>query len=422
MFARLLVQSFRRQRRRKLLAGTAVALGVAIATAMLAVSTDIGDKMGLELRTYGANILIVPDEDTLDVELGGVNLKPAGAGAYLRESDLPRIKSIFWRHNILGFAPFLPVNTEIGVNGRSESVEIIGTYFSRTLTFGNESFATGVRTTHPWWRVSGTWPEDTGASEALAGTALARRLGIKAGDTLMLSGHPVRISGILDAGGTEDNTLVAPLALAQAVAGRPGAVRKVFVSALTKPEDEFARRDPASLTPALRDRWYCTPYANSIAFQLNEALPHAHAEQIRQVAQNEGIVLTKIRGLMLLVTLAALLASVLSVSAANATAVLERRREVGLMKAIGAGRTTIALLFLSEASLLALISGSVGFAGGMLLAQQVGRSVFQSAISVQPVLFPILLLVAGLVVWTGSLASIRSALKLDAGVVLRGDA
>ncbi len=76
MFVRLVYESFRRQKRRKLLAGAAITLGVTVATAMIAVATDIGDKINRELRTIGANLLITPQEDTLDVEIGGVNLKP----------------------------------------------------------------------------------------------------------------------------------------------------------------------------------------------------------------------------------------------------------------------------------------------------------------------------------------------------------
>ncbi len=102
------------------------------------------------------------------------------------------------------------------------------------------------------------------------------------------------------------------------------------------------------------DRWYCSPYVQSIAYQLQEAIPHSHAEQIRQVAQNEGTVLSRIKGLMLLITLAALFASALAVSAAMATAIFERRREVGLMKALGAGNLAVAALFFAESTLLAL--------------------------------------------------------------------
>ena len=156
--------------------------------------------------------------------------------------------------------------------------------------------------------------------------------------TLHVSGRQLHVSGILSTGGAEDDEIVAPLALAQEILGKPGAVRRVYVSALTKPEDAFARRDPKSLSGAIYDRWYCTPYPQAIALQLTEAIPHSHAEQIRQVSQNEGAVLTRIEGLIFLITLAALFASALAVSAAMATTIFERRAEVGLDEGPGRGQ------------------------------------------------------------------------------------
>src|SRR5437660_598156 len=147
MFVRLVYESFRRQKRRKVLAGIAITLGVAVATAMIAVATDIGDKINRELRSYGANLIITPQEDTLDVEIGGVNLKPPSDGAFLNEDDLPKIRGTFWRHNIVGFAAMLPVATELAGN----KVSLLGTYFSKQLNYGKEGFVTGVRTTNPWW-------------------------------------------------------------------------------------------------------------------------------------------------------------------------------------------------------------------------------------------------------------------------------
>ncbi len=88
----------------------------------------------------------------------------------------------------------------------------------------------------------------------------------KAGDEITVAGRQLRVSGILSTGGAEDDQVVAPLALAQEILGRPGAVKRVYVSALTKPEDAFARRDPKSLSGAIYDRWYCTPYPQAIAF------------------------------------------------------------------------------------------------------------------------------------------------------------
>jgi putative ABC transport system permease protein len=419
MFVRLVYESFRRQKRRKLLAGAAIALGVTVATAMIGVATDIGDKINRELRTIGANLVMTPQEDTLDVEIGGVNLKPPSDGAFLNEADLPKIKGTFWHNNITGFAPMLPVNVTLQRDGKTENLTLQGTYFAKQISFGKEEFKTGVRTTHPWWRVSGMWPDDS-SRDVLLGERLAAHLSAKVGDSLMLSGREFRVSGILSTGGSEDDEVVAPIAVAQEILGKPGAVRRVYVSAITKPEDAFARRDPKSMSGAVYDRWYCSPYPQSIAFQLQEAIPHSHAEQIRQVAQNEGAVLTRIEGLIFLVTLAALLASALAVAAAMATAIFERRAEVGLMKALGAGKLAVASVFFAEATLLALIGGGVGFAAGGMLAREIGRSIFNSQITIAPVVFPVILAIAVTVTFAGSAAAIRKAVELDPVFALRG--
>jgi putative ABC transport system permease protein len=424
MFARLVYESFRRQKRRKLLAGAAITLGVTVATAMIAVATDIGDKINRELRTIGANLVVTPQEDSLDLEIGGVSLKPPTDGAFLSEADLPKIKGIFWHNNITAFAPMLPVNVTVehdsaGVSAHQD-VELLGTYFAKHISYGNDDFITGVRSTHQWWKVSGAWPADD-SRDVLVGERLAGKLGVTAGSEVKEGARQLHVAGILSTGGAEDDEIVAPLGLAQEILGRPGAVKRVYVSALTKPEDAFGRRDPKSMSGAVYDRWYCTPYPAAIALQLTEAMSHSHAEQIRQVSQNEGAVLTRIEGLIFLITLAALFASALAVSAAMATAIFERRAEVGLMKALGAGKLAVAAIFFAEAALLALMGGFAGFGIGAVLARQIGRSIFGSQISISPVLLPVILAIAVIVTFAGSAAAIRRAVSLDPVFALRGE-
>ena len=419
MFARLLYESFRRQKRRKLLAALAITLGVAVATAMIAVATDIGDKISRELRSYGANLLVTPQQDTLDLEIGGVNLKPPGDGSYLNEADLPKIRGTFWHNNIVGFAPMLPVQIRVDLKG-FDQLTLVGTYFQKKLSLGKEDFSTGVRSTHPWWTVEGAWPEDN-SDDVLVGERLARTAGLRVGETILIAGRPRRIAGILSSGGAEDEQIVAPLGLAQQILGRQGAVRRLYVSALTKPQDALAGRDPRTMNSELFERWYCSPYVQSIAYQLQEAIPDSHAEPIRQVAQNEGAVLARIEGLMLWITVAALVASALAVSAAMATAIFERRREVGLMKALGARNALIAALFFAEATLLALLGGGVGFLGGAILARQIGRSIFNAQITIEPVRLPVILAIAVIVTFAGSALAIRHAVESDPVYALRGE-
>ena len=417
MFVRLVYESFRRQTRRKALVAVAVTFGAAVSTAMIGIATGIGDKITHEFRNYGANLVVTPDADSLDVQIGSVNLKPASGGAFLDEGALPQIKGIFWGNNIAAFAPELPVN----VNAGGREVTLVGTYFSKTVTLGKEQFTTGAPSTFPWWKVNGSWPKDDG-TDVVVGEKLAESLNLHYGSEVTLAGVPHRVSGILSTGGNEDGQIVAPLNVAQALAGVPGKIRTVYVSALLKPEDTFARRNPDTLSPSERDRWYCTPYPQSIALQLTEAIPHSHAEQIRQVAQNEGNILTRIEGLMLLITLAALLTSGLAVSAAMATAMFERRVEVGLMKALGAGHLPLSMIFIMESVLIACIGGLIGFGIGTLLAKELGQAIFGSQIAVQPVLFPVVIALAIGVTFGGSAVAIRRAVKYDPVLALRGEA
>lgn len=388
-----------------------------MATAVITVAINIGDKINRELASYGANILLTPEDASLDVRIGGVTLKPSTAAAHIKESDLPKLKGIFWGHNILGYAPVLSGSLTV----QGESVPVMGTYFDHPVTFGKEGVTTGVKTTHPWWKVRGTWPADD-SNQVLVGSALAEKLQPKTGNSLSTPIGPLSVAGILETGGSEEKQIVAPLHLVQALNNLPNAVDRVYVRALTKPEDAFARRDPASMSPKDRDRWYCSPYANSITFQIHEALPNVRAEQIRQVAQSEGAVLSRISGLMLLITITSLIAAALAVSSAMTTSILERRSEVGLMKSLGASAGSIATLFLTEASILALISGTAGFVCGALLARAIGITIFSSPIAATPLLIPVVLGLAVIVTFAGSAAPITRATRLDPVVVLRGTA
>jgi len=441
MFLRIVGESFARNPRRKALTGAALVLGMAVATATLSMALDVGDRLAREFRSLGANLLVTPQSDTLPVEIGGVDYRPVEEGTYLPEEELGKLKTIFWRLNIIGFAPFLeiPVELQIGErvrNGgqarRGGQATLIGTWSQHAVAIPDgTSFATGVSSTHPWWQIEGRWFTD-GAEECVMGAALVRRAGIAIGEKLSVRAGPaaagagervasLEVTGIVTTGGAEEEALLAPLEIAQKLANRPGRFRRLLVSALTKPEDEFARRDPAKLTPTEYDRWYCTPYISSIAHQIREVLPGTEVRVLRRVAESEGRILMRVSGLMWLVTLAALVAAGLAVGATSATTVLERRTEVGLMKALGAANWMVAAFLLAEQVLLALVGGGVGYALGVGLARLLGQSVFGVPATGRLLLLPVVLLLAVLVGVLGSLVALRRAARLEPAPILRGE-
>jgi putative ABC transport system permease protein len=113
MFARLVAESFVRNPRRKMLTAAALAVAMAVATATLTVALEVGDRLAREFRSLGANLLVTPQSDTLPLEIGGIDYRPVDEGAYLSEANLGKLKMIFWRHNILGFTPFLDVPVSV---------------------------------------------------------------------------------------------------------------------------------------------------------------------------------------------------------------------------------------------------------------------------------------------------------------------
>jgi putative ABC transport system permease protein len=437
MFLRIVTESFSRTPRRKLLTAAALSVAMDVATATLTVMLEVGDRLASEFRSLGANLLVTPKADSLPLQVGGVDYRPVDEGAYLPEDDLPQLKRIFWRNNIVGFAPFLDVPISLGtrVTAENKAIEarttLIGTWVRHPVAIGDgEIFKTGIATTNPSWRLtSGHWFDDsapdTARPEAVIGASLAARTNFRLGDTLLVrSGNQaaeVTLSGIVSTGGPEDDAVIAPLAFAQKVASRPGKFRRLMVSALTKPEDGFARRDPTSMNAADFDRWYCSAYISSIAYQIGQVLPNVDARPVRRVAETEGKVLTRISALLWLVTIAALVAAGLAVAATAATTVLERQREIGLMKALGASTWLVGAFFLGEQILLAVVGGSVGYAAGIILARRLSLNVFDVASGPHLILLPVAITLAILVAIIGSAVPLGRASQFDPAPILRGE-
>ncbi|MFQ5927521.1 MAG: ABC transporter permease [Terriglobia bacterium] len=428
MFLRLLRASLEKGRHRLLLAVAALTLGTGVATAALSVALDVGDKLARELRSFGANILVLPKADTLPVELGGADLRPLSEGSFLREDDLPRLKQIFWRHNILALAPYLYLTARhrsgTGLADGSR-IELTGTWFEKALPLDDgTTFVTGLRAVHPGWGLDGELPSDTAEPEALLGAAVATRLRLRPGSELAveLPGHAtqrLRVRGVLTTGGAEDEQVFVPLAWLQRMTKRPGALRRLEVSALVTPNNPLARRNPRSMTPAEYDRWYCTPYVSSIAHQIEEALPDTEARVIRRVAQAESTLLNRIERLMTLVSLAALLAAALAMMSSMRAAIVERRREIALMKALGAGALALDAFFLSEAALLGLLGGLLGYGLGIGGAELIAQGVFGAGVTPKPLLAPLVTALGVLVAVGGTILPLRQLRRYDPATILK---
>lgn len=404
MFLRLLAESLRRGSRRKLLAVLSVLLGTLAATALAEVLLASGDRLAAELASYGANIEVVPK----------------GEAETMAESDLVALRHIFWSNNIVAVAPLLTLRVRFAAGGSAEAVApLVGTWFAHPL---GEGFTTGLPRSRPTLGVEGRWPRDD-AGEVAVGRRLAARLAVTAGDSLDVSLGAARqrltVVGVVAGGGEEEQQAFAPLARVQGLAGAEGRIGRAEVFALTNPETDFDRRDPKRMSPEEYDRWYCTAYPTSVAFQIGQALPGGEARVVRGVAGATGEILGRLRPVLLI--LAALVAAggALGVTAAMTATVVERRLEAGLLAALGAQRRQVALFFLAEAALLGLVGGLAGGVAGLAAGRLLGARVFGVAIAWMPVLLPFATALGLAVALVGGLAPVLRAVQKHPATILK---
>jgi len=427
MLLRILRGTFARQKRRKAVAFLAVALGTAAASALLNLAMGVGDQINREMRSFGANLVVGPAGDARRLKMAGQDLTGLRPPAYLKESDLLRAKDNFWIHNILALAPLLEIQAQVD----GQAVTLLGTWFRQPLTLEDGTvFDTGVRQVFPFWKVEGEWPNDAGAGaepQALLGRSLARALGRGVGDVVQVQSagrtRSFRISGILETGGDEDRALVTSLAPVQQLAGLQGRIGQILVSALTTPEDQAIRRlglDPSRMSKDEFEGWSCTPFVSSIAYELNNAIPGSTTRAIRRVAETEGKMLGRIGGLLTLIAAMAAAASALTVTSALTTGVLERRAEIGLLKALGASNARVVGLFLAEAAVLGLAGGLAGGVAGAWLAHHLAYAVFGTQLPLSPLALPLAVAAAVTITLAGCALPSRRIVALHPAEVLHG--
>ncbi len=332
-----------------LIAVIAIMLGAAMVASLLTISLDIKERMGKELRSYGANLIVLPEE-----------------GEYIDEFK-PEHPAI------IGFAPFLYFKAEVN----AKKIDIAGTDFE------------AARKMNPWWRIEGELP---GQQAVLAGINAAERLEIKTGDTLNVGGTSFIVSGVLDTGTPDDDRIFINFEDARQISGKSGAT-SIQISALGDIEEVIS-------------------YLESKNYKV---------KKIRQVAESEKVLLDKTQLLMSLVALFVLSAASLGLLSTMITSILERSREIGLMKALGCGDNRLVAIFLAEAGVMGVAGGVFGYFVGLLLAQFIGMEIFDMQVSIKPEVFLLTLAASILVAFAGSLLPVRRALSIDPVVTLRGE-
>lgn len=377
--------AFNNLRRRKarlafLLAG--LLIGIATVVTMLSLSAAMTAEVQHQMENFGANILITPKTDELSLSYGGITLGGVSVDPReIPEADLARIETIPNRRNIAAVAPKVLGAVEV----KGERVMLMGVAADREFHLKR------------WWSIDGRPLVER--NELVAGSSVARRLGLKPGDSVEIEEFPFTVTGILrETGSQDDDLLIAALATAQILLDKPGLVSLVEVAALCGdcPVEEMVE-------------------------QLAAALPEARVGAIQQVVKSRMHAIEQFQVFAFGVAVVVILIGALVVFVTMMGSVNERTREIGIFRALGFRRAHVARLILTEAATVSLLAGVLGYFAGMLatglllpmLAEAHAQLVWDGTLAAGSLLLALLV---------GTLASLYPALhasRLDPTTALR---
>jgi len=384
MFLRMITASLLRRRSRMLVALLAIAVGATILSGLVTIYYDVPRQMGEQFRSYGANMIFTPSN-----------------GGTLSGDALSQAKAQIKESQLVGFAPY-----------RYENI----TVNERPMMAAATDFE-GAAKTSPYWRIDGEWPSKNG--EALVGKEAAQTLALNPGDKVTLTydldkkpatadeaakgersqnSMEFNVTGVLDTGGNEEKYIFISIADMESLSGKA---------------DSF---DMAELSVSASQN-ELKAYADGIS----QKTDGVSARLVKRVTQSENTVLSKLQALVLLVTVIVLLLTMICVATTMMAVVTERRKEVGLRKALGASNRSIIFEFMGEGLLLGGIGGLLGSVFGFIFAQMVSMNVFNSSIQFHWLLIPVTVIVSVLVTGLSCLLPVRSATDVDPALVLKGE-
>jgi putative ABC transport system permease protein len=377
----LVVRALAYRKGRTALLLAVLAMASSLATALGIVSFSMEKRVAEEVRKYGANLVIIPETARMNVGSGGLNFGEISEPAYLEQR---------WVEEVLAKSG-LKAEKSFHLRGALRFRK--GDIMAEGVDFAE------IRRLFPWWQIKGAWPT---AGEAVLGSDLATRYGLKTGDTMELDGPKqtvrLRISGTIATGGEEDGLLFAALPELQRVLGLDG--RLTTVRLLVTAEGKSLGQK---------------------ATALQALFPGAKVSEVRQIARTSEGLLAKVKLLMILVTAVVLISAGSSVTGTMSTTVLERSKEIGLMKAMGGTRWEVLMIFSAEAASLGFLGGVAGYLLGSAIAQFITKTVFSASSEFIPWFIGVSVGVSLFLALLGSLGPMFSVFKLDPVRSLRGE-
>jgi len=379
----IVLKDIMRRKRRVLYAAFGVLIGTMTVVGVLTIAFAGENKIYSQIEKYGANLTIIPEVNNINAGLGDLSLGTISVGEnYIPETVITRVQEIADGEirqaikiaddggPIATVAPRLYVNAEI----RGISVIFAGIDPQPELSIKN------------WWVVKEGKYLD-GENQALVGSITAELLKFKLGDEINLNGTVFNVVGLLEeTGGTEDYQIMTPLPDLQSAFDKDGLISTIDVRAL-------CNACPVEL----------------IASEIQRNVPGVKALAVKQIANTEMELVSKVNRMMIALAGITLIIGIFGVVNTMMTSVHERTKDIGVMRAVGASRGQIILIFMFEAVLIGILGGILGYLGGTALAYAIGPIIFEDvSISFLPEFVPVAL---GLSIAVAGIATVYPAIR-----------
>ena len=373
MYLKMIISSLVRRRSRMLVALLAIAIGSTVLSGLLTIYYDIPRQMGTVFRSYGANMILLPAESETRIT----------------QAQIDGILQEISPEKLVGFAPYIYQSAKV----HEQPYMIAATDL------------VNAKNNSPYWLIRGKWPNNK--KEVLIGHEISRAIGLSVGDVFIVNTpkpngdvtvNEYAVSGIVTTGGVEEEF--------------------IFMS-LEDIKNIIGYNDTFDVVECSIDgnQSYLKSIADNIANHVQGITPRL----VKRVTESQDVVLSKLQALVWIVTIIVLFLTMICVTTTMMAVVAERRKEIGLKKALGASNSSVVKDFLGEAVMLGLMGGILGVGLGYVFADNVSISVFAREVSFPVQLAPFTVLASIVVTIVSCLFPVRATVDIDPALVLRGE-
>lgn len=373
MYLKMITSSLIRRRSRMLVALLAIAIGSTVLSGLLTIYYDIPRQMGTVFRSYGANVIFLPAESE----------------SKITQEQIGTIKQVIDSEKLVGFAPYIYQSAKVNEQP----------YMIAATDLEN------AKSNSPYWLIRGDWPHNK--KEVLIGHEISRNIELSVGDTFIVNTpkangdvtvNECTVSGIVTTGGVEEEFIFMSLEDIKGIIGY---------------DDQFDVIE-CSIDG---NQEYLKSIADTVSKQVSGIMPRL----VKRVTESQDVVLNKLQALVWIVTIIVLFLTMICVTTTMMAVVAERRKEIGLKKALGASNSSVVKDFMGEAVMLGLIGGILGVVLGYVFADNVSISVFAREVSFPVQLAPFTVIASIIITIVSCLFPVRATVDIDPALVLRGE-